>query len=139
MHTDSPSRLVPLRCLAEHVRATARATPNAPAVGFDGCHWTYAELQQRVWSVAQWLVSQGLRKGDRVATLSHPRPEFLVLFLATGLAGGIWVGINPRYSATERRAILDDALPRFLAIQVPQNAEEAVQFGATVGGTKAPT
>lgn len=127
-----PDGMQPLPCLADHVGTVARRTPDAPAMTFGSRHWSYAELDREVSAVAHWLIAAGLRKGDRLATLSRPRPEYLVLFLATGKVGGIWMGLNPRYSVPERTWALNHAKPRFLAFQASRAPEESAALAATV-------
>lgn len=127
-----PKGMQPLPCLADHVRAIAQATPDAPAMIFGARHWTYGELDRQVSAVARWLIARGFKKGDCLVTLSRPRPEYLVLFLATGKIGGVWTGLNPRYSLPERAWVLNDAKPRFLAFQSPRNPDETAALAATV-------
>jgi fatty-acyl-CoA synthase len=106
----------PRLCLADHVSAVARRSPHAPAVLFGELRWTYAELDRRVNSLATDLLKHGVRVGDRIATLSTPRPEFLLMFLAVGKIGGIWMGLNPRYRALELDWLLSNARPTILAM-----------------------
>ena len=110
------STLHPRDCLADHVTAAALKSPHAPAVVFGTTRWTYQELDRRVASLASALIERGVRSGDRVATLSTPRPEFLLLFLAVGKIGGIWMGLNPRYRPQELDWLLADAQPTLLAV-----------------------
>src|SRR5690606_9438948 len=54
--------------------------------------------------------------GDRVAMLSTPRPEFLIVFLAAARIGAVWVGLNPRYTLDELRYVVGDAQPVVLIV-----------------------
>ena len=89
----------------------AERTPEAAAVFFAGERWTFPELSERVDRYARALLAAGVEKGDRVSVLSTPRPEFFVAFLATASIGGIWVGLNPRYTPGEIARVLSDAAP----------------------------
>ena len=90
----------------------AKNTPEAPACWFHEKFTTYAELSQRVDTLARGLLGLGLRHGERVAVLSTPRPEFLVSMLAAIQIGLVWVGLNPRYTWRELAYVIADAQPR---------------------------
>ena len=85
-----------------------RATDGtAPCVAFGDLRWTYAELDSAVDAAASRLAAAGLRPGDRIAVLSTPRPEYLLLWLAASRIGAVYAGLNPRYTARELSGILD--------------------------------
>ena len=75
---------------------------------------SYAELSRRIDSCARALLAHGIAKGDRVAILSTPRPEFLVLLLAAMRVGAVVVGLNPVHQLGEYRHVLGDCRPRIL-------------------------
>ncbi len=89
----------------------AERTPGAPAVYFADERRDYPWLRDEVDRFARALIAAGIGKGDRVSVLSTPRPEFFVAFLATVSIGGIWVGLNPRYTPGEIARVLSDAAP----------------------------
>ena len=76
--------------------------------------WNYGELQQRIDALARALLAAGVGKGDRVATLQTPHPEFLVCLLAAASIGAIWVGLNPKFRLEELKHIVADARPKIL-------------------------
>lgn len=92
----------------------AARMPEALAVVFGDLRWTYRELNNHVAACAKALIAAGVSKGDRVALLGSPRPEFLVVFLASASIGAIWVGLNPVQQPDEYRHILGDARPCLL-------------------------
>lgn len=92
----------------------ARDRPDAVALVLGDRRWTYAALASAVDSLARAMMAAGIGRGDRVATLQTPHPDFLVALLATASIGGIWVGLNPRYQLAELRHILEDAAPKLL-------------------------
>ena len=100
--------------ISDAVSATASAAPDAVATVLGNLRWTYHDLNARVDALARALLAAGIKKGDRIATLQTPHPEFLVAFLATASIGGIWVGLNPRYRVDELRHVVLDAGPRIL-------------------------
>jgi len=74
----------------------------------------YPELEQDVDRCARALLAAGIARGDRIAMLTTPRPEFLTVFLATLRVGAIWVGLNPVHQFDEHRYVLEDCRPRLL-------------------------
>lgn len=70
------------------------------------------ELSERVDAVSRYLLSEGIRPGDRVATLAPPGIDFWATFLAATSIGAIWLGMNPAYRRQEYDYILQDAGPR---------------------------
>jgi acyl-CoA synthetase (AMP-forming)/AMP-acid ligase II len=99
--------------LSDCVAHFARQTPHAEAAVFANMRWSYAELDRRVDALAKALLA-GVVKGDRVATMQTPRPEFLTAFLAAASIGAIWVGLNPKYRLAELGHVITDAEPKIL-------------------------
>ncbi|WP_019630366.1 class I adenylate-forming enzyme family protein [Actinomadura atramentaria] len=100
--------------LADYVRHWAAAAPDAPAWAFGDAVATYAELSAQVDAVARALLAAGVRRGDRVAMLTTPRPEFWQTFLACASVGAVWVGLNPRYRLGEMEHVVTDSRPVLL-------------------------
>lgn len=101
-----------LTTLDAYVTHHAAAAPRTEAAVFDGRRLDYAELERRVRHLAGALRAEGLLPGDRVAVLSTPRPEYLVLLNAILRAGGIYVGLNPRHTESEMAHVLGLTAPR---------------------------
>ncbi len=68
--------------------------------------YTYAELGERSWRLANALRARGLQKGDRVATLLPNCPAMLEAHFGVPAAGGILVTVNTRLSGAEVEYIL---------------------------------
>jgi len=75
---------------------------------------SYRALAEEIERCARALVAYGIVPGDRIAMLSTPRPEYLVVFLASARIGAIWLGLNPVHRLAEHRQILEDSQPRLL-------------------------
>ncbi|KHL15135.1 acyl-CoA synthetase (AMP-forming)/AMP-acid ligase II [Mumia flava] len=97
--------------LADIVRDTAKATPDAPAIVGEGRSVTHGELSARSDALAAGLVASGLQVGDRVAYLARNATEYWELFFAAAKAGVVIVPLNFRLSADEVAWILGDAEP----------------------------
>jgi len=93
----------------------------------DGEKLTYAELQTRAYAVANELHERGLEPGDRVAICMANRPEHVVTFLGTQLAGVVAVPFNFRLAASGVRYHLQDSDPDlFFFDEVSRESVEAV-------------
>ncbi len=111
-HVD---RIVPsLPRVSDYVAWYAERTPHAEATVLGATRTTYRELHEHVEALARALIAAGVQKGDRVATLCTPHPDYFVAFLATSSIGAIWVGLNPRYRLDELAYVLQDAEPVLL-------------------------
>jgi acyl-CoA synthetase (AMP-forming)/AMP-acid ligase II len=95
----------------------AARRPNAIALCLRDIEMSYSELAQRVDDLARALLAAGVLKGDRVATLQTPHPDYVVAFLATASIGAIWLGLNPRYQLAELRGAVADADPCVLLMR----------------------
>jgi len=74
-----------------------------------GQRFSYAEFNDRCNRIANALVSKGLAKGDRVATLLMNGPEFIETFFGAAKVGGVIVAVNWRLVADELSFILNDS------------------------------
>ncbi|MEV6737682.1 AMP-binding protein [Streptomyces sp. NPDC051104] len=75
---------------------------------FDG-RISYAELDALTDSVAGFLASRGLERGDRVAILLQNSPHFVLALLGAWKAGATVVPVNPMYKSGEVTHVLKDA------------------------------
>ena len=92
----------------------ANQTPAAPCVSFEGSHWNWFEVNSLVDQFAAAFTACGVSSGDRIALLSTPRPEYLLVLMAASRIGAVYVGLNPRYKAVEVAEALSRAAPRLL-------------------------
>ncbi len=73
---------------------------------------SYGEFFANAERLAAGLVELGLQPGDRVAIQAAKTVGMLELYVATVLAGGIFLPLNPAYTASEVGYFLQDARPR---------------------------
>lgn len=76
--------------------------------GRDGA-LSYAELDRAIGHLAGWLLSRGLRTGDRVASWLPKTRAALLLPLATARAGLVHVPVNPLLKRAQVSHILADS------------------------------
>jgi acyl-CoA synthetase (AMP-forming)/AMP-acid ligase II len=110
----SPDMPPPQARISDYVSWFAEQTPDAEAMVLEGVRTSYAQLRDRVDALARALLAAGVRKGDRVATLATPSPEYFESFLATASIGAIWLGLNPRYQLEELCYAAGDSEPSIL-------------------------
>ncbi len=70
---------------------------------------TYREVSRKIWRLAHYLASRGVKAGDRVAIISFTRPEWMLADLAILYLGATSVSIYQSISAMETGYILFDA------------------------------
>jgi fatty-acyl-CoA synthase len=96
------------------LRASAAAAPDQAALkelGYDGAigrTWTYAELLTDSERLARALASRHA-EGARVAVYANNVPEWILLELATALAGVTLVTVNPAYQKRELKYVLEQS------------------------------
>jgi fatty-acyl-CoA synthase len=78
--------------------------------------YSYRQLAERSWRLANGLRSAGLRKGDRVATLLFNSAPTLEAHFGVPAAGGILVAVNHRLASPEVGYILKHSGARFLLL-----------------------
>jgi acyl-CoA synthetase (AMP-forming)/AMP-acid ligase II len=100
--------------ISDYAAWHASAAPEAAALVLGDKVTTYAELSASVDALAKALLAAGVAKGDRVATLQSPHPEYVTAWLAAASIGAIWVGLNPRYQTPELVYVIEDAEPKVL-------------------------
>ena len=72
---------------------------------------TWADLDERVERLSQWLLSQGIAPGDRVAVLLTDGAPYVSTLLACGRIGAIAVLLNWRLAPPEIAWIMGNAEP----------------------------
>ena len=124
--------------ISDYVTWHAQRQPHAAAATLGATELSYAQLAARVDALARALLAAGLRKGDRVATLATPHPDYYAAFLATASVGGIWLGLNPRYQLAELARTVADAEPAVLLTRTQIGARSYdAEVRALLGGSTA--
>ncbi|HYK73724.1 MAG TPA: long-chain fatty acid--CoA ligase [Pseudoneobacillus sp.] len=98
----------------------ARITPNTQAVidAETNRTWNYIQLNDRAISFANWLLGQGVNKGDRIALLAPNHISYFDLLFACKKIGAIFVPLNSRLSINEINDILGDCAPILVGVHV---------------------
>jgi long-chain acyl-CoA synthetase len=80
--------------LAEMMRRTVKEYPNSLCFDFQGSRATFKETEGYINSFANFLVNNGLKKGDRVVINLPNLPQFIVALFGTFYAGCVVSGMN---------------------------------------------
>ena len=96
--------------------------PDNVAVVHGQRRYSYSELAERSWRLANALRSAGLAKGERVATLLFNSPAMLEAHFGVPAAGGVLVAVNNRLSSAEVGYILQHSGARYLLLDTALEA-----------------
>ncbi|MEQ4304750.1 amino acid adenylation domain-containing protein [Plantactinospora sp. B6F1] len=97
--------------LHELVQASIAATPDAPAVTFEGSTLSYRELSVRANRVAHRLREYGAGPGRLVAVCAQRSPDLVVALLGVLVSGAAYVPLDPDHPAERLGFMLADADP----------------------------
>jgi malonyl-CoA/methylmalonyl-CoA synthetase len=97
----------------------------------DGQRISYGDLIALSGQFANYLVSRGVKVGDRVAAQTEKSVSGLVLYLATVRAGAIYLPLNTAYTLNELDYFIGDAKPS-LVVCDPSKAEGIEKIAAKV-------
>lgn len=117
-------------------RAAAQA-PQSPAIlSGPKLHATHAQWAQRAAFLAQHLLSQGLRPGDRVVLFMRNHPRYLEFMLGAWWAGLVVVPVNAKLHLKELQWIIDNAQASW-AFVTADLVPDASQLTGLAGVTEA--
>ena len=102
-----------------------RRSADSIAIISDAGTLTTSALRGECERVSRCLVRMGVR-GEPVAWLLGDDLDSVIAFIATLQAGGIWIGLNPRATETERHHVIDDSGTRFVLTELPADDPVAV-------------
>ncbi len=88
---------------------TAQQFPNYTYTIFNGAKRTFSQVKNAADKIANFLYSQGIKKGDRVAIFLPNIPHYPEIYFGIIKAGAICVTCNPLYTASELNYQLNDS------------------------------
>ncbi|TYS32217.1 amino acid adenylation domain-containing protein [Bacillus pumilus] len=99
------------------IEAKAYQAPYQKAATFCGTSWTYEELNHRANTVASRLISNGIKRGDRVGILTRPSLDMTAAVLGVLKSGAAFVPIDADYPAQRIAYMLEDCGAEVLLMQ----------------------
>lgn len=107
--------------------------PNRLAIEtIDGLRISYGDLVGRAGQIANVLVANGVKPGDRVAAQTEKSVPGLVLYLAAVRAGAVYLPLNTAYTLNELEYFIGDAEPS-LVVCDPAKADGIGAIAAKIG------
>lgn len=94
--------------------------------------WTYGDMLALSARLANVLVEQGVKPGDRIAVQVEKSAEALMLYLACLRCGAVYLPLNTGYTVAELDYFFNDAKPAVVVVS-PQNAEKLAETVRTCG------
>ena len=76
--------------------------------------WTYKQAHDEIASIANWMVSNGIKQHDRVAIAMRNYPEWMMCYWAIVSIGAVAVGINAWWVPEELEYGFKDSKPKLL-------------------------
>ncbi|MGE1211867.1 non-ribosomal peptide synthetase [Bacillus pumilus] len=99
------------------IEAKAFEAPHQKAATFRGTSWTYEELNNRANTVASRLISNGIKRGDRVGILTRPSLDMTAVVLGVLKSGAAFVPIDADYPDQRIAYMLEDCGAEVLLMQ----------------------
>ncbi|MBR1216952.1 malonyl-CoA synthase [Bradyrhizobium sp. U87765 SZCCT0131] len=118
--------------LFDDVKNDAKASDRLAIETPDGGRISYGDLIERSGRAANYLVSRGVKVGDRVAVQVDKSVEALVLYLATVRAGAVFLPLNTAYTLNEIEYFVGDAEPSLIVCD-PARADGIGELAKRVG------
>ncbi|MFX0061099.1 MAG: long-chain fatty acid--CoA ligase [Candidatus Hermodarchaeota archaeon] len=87
----------------------AEKSGDLTSIAYEGKTTTFAQVHESAERIANFLVSQGVKKGDRVAIFLPNMPHYPIALFGILKAGGTVVTCNPMYKASELNFQLKDS------------------------------
>jgi len=92
----------------------ANKFPRKLAVVSEEAALDFKALNDRVNRLTNFLLSKGLKKGDRIGVLVHNCHQFIEVYFAAAKSGGVFCPYNNHLKQWELKDIIDYSIPRFL-------------------------
>ncbi len=100
--------------VGKYLERQAKQRPDKVAIICNEMQLTYSELNLRANIMANWLLAQGVKKGERAVMLLPNCAEFAVVYFALMKIGAVAVILDFRLNAAEMAPIFDETEAKFL-------------------------
>jgi enterobactin synthetase component F len=95
----------------------AAATPDAPAVIFEGVTLSYRQLHDRGQQQARYLIASGVKPGDMVGVVLPRSEQWVITLLGIMRTGAAYLPLDPDGPIVDTIRILDEASPTALVAE----------------------
>lgn len=123
-------RLAPSSNMLEIFQRAVRERGEHVAVNYFDSAITYWEIDSESDRFANWLTSQGARKGDRVAIMLQNVPQFILAVLGAWKVGAVPTPVNPMYKRRELELQFADCAPKVILCLAERAADVRAALAA---------
>ncbi|MDY6861718.1 MAG: class I adenylate-forming enzyme family protein [Thermodesulfobacteriota bacterium] len=95
--------------LGKILKRNSKLFPERVGLVYENIRLTWGEIQKRVNSLVNGLLTLGLKKGDRIAVLADNSHRYMEVYLAAAQAGFIIVPLNTMQKAVELKELITNA------------------------------
>lgn len=119
----------------------ASISPDTVGIFDKGCNqkFTFKELNTRANKTSNFLLANGITKGDKICVISRNRIEVIDLFFAAGKTGAILAPISYRLAAAEISDLIDRIQPKAIffeyrfqdlldSVEIPKSVTTTIKF-----------
>jgi fatty-acyl-CoA synthase len=103
--------------VGDWIRKWSFLQPYKKALIFEGCPFTYQEVNLRTNQLSHFLLELGVQKGDRISVLLYNCHQYLEIFFALSKIGAILVPLNWRLAGPELEFIIKDSSSRMIIFE----------------------
>jgi fatty-acyl-CoA synthase len=119
------------------MRGRAERDPHRRALTFGDRTWSFAEVCAQFEALATGLAALGVRRGDRVLYAGLNHSSLVLTMFATMDLGAVFVPVNPKFAAAERRWVFEDLRPS-VAVVSDQFRSDFLDLGAPLVSADGP-
>ena len=104
------------KTVIDYFEEQVEKSPNSIALIFGDTSFTYSELNEKVNSLANYLINIGIKKHDIVGIMLHRSPEMIIGIIATLKIGATYLPIAPEYPVDRINYMLSDSNAKTILI-----------------------
>lgn len=93
----------------QFLHVSAAQFPHKACTSFYGSELTFRQIRSQVLRMANALLKMGVKKGDRVGLALPNCPQYVIAYYATLSIGAIVVNMNPIYTASELKFMMENS------------------------------
>jgi long-chain acyl-CoA synthetase len=106
----------PASLIHHYLENSARKFPDKVALVHEETRATYRQINDRANRLSNWLISQGIVSGDRVAILLENGLEYVVSYYATLKAGAVAVPLSTGLGPDGLKGIIEEITPNCMVL-----------------------
>lgn len=103
------------------INEAAIKNPTKTAVYFNDQELTYTQLNQQSNQFANYLIKQGVKKGDIIGLAVDRSPKMIIILLAIMKAGAAYLPLDPKYPNGRIDFMLEDSSTKYIITNIKHN------------------